>query len=457
MSDPTLFHGIAVVIDDEIADQNSGIRAIQSQIEQEGCSVIGMPDIPGGAKLGNLKSASFFVVDWNLYAAPLGEDIGVGASIIPAGLKRENARRVIEFLKNLKQVRFAPVFIFTAGPTDEVISLLKKHGDLYAENAPSHIFVKTKAEVLDKGVFNILAESLQQTPSAYVLKEWERQYEQAKNKLFIDFYGNSVLWPLILWKTFQDDGVPPSVELGTLIGRNLLSRMTPFMFDLSSFDSTLLDTLQGDRENYRAILIKVLEGERFLPGDQLHMESAAPGDVFKDGKHYWVNIRPDCDCVARNSAEQDAIQLYLLEGSKLSSGQVKYDEAHGLLVERDTETIMFPMNNGATVSFRFKDLQIRSWGEIKAKRIGRLLAPFLTRLQQRYSAYLQRPGLTRVPEAVLDLPVAAVTSGVQTAPKQTQVAPAGVGGGHPQSRFRRLVSLARQFASQVVDVLKTKT
>ena len=454
MPDPTLFHGIAVVIDDEIADLNSGIHAIQSQIEQQGCSVIGMADLPGAAKLSNLKAASFFVVDWNLYAAPIGEGLGAGTSVIPANLKKENARRVIEFLKNLKQVRFAPVFIFTAGPADEVTDLLKKHSDLYDENAPSHIFVKTKDEVLEKGVFNVLAESLQQTPSAYVLKIWERQYEQAKNKLFLDFYGNSVLWPLILWKTFEDDGLPPSVELGNLIGRNLLSRMTPFLFDLNSFDHGVLDVLEGDHQSYKKILKKVLEGERFLPGDQLHLESAAPGDVFKNGKHYLVNIRPDCDCVARAATEQDAIQLYLLEGSKLSSGQVQYDAKHGLLLERDTEAIIFPMNNGATVSFRFKDLHIQTWGEIKGQRIGRLLPPFLTRLQQRYSAYLQRPGLTRVPEAALDLSTA--TSGAANASNQPERGSVASKGHQPDTRIRTLLLRARRFVSQIADAFRRR-
>jgi hypothetical protein len=404
MPDATLFHGIAVVIDDEINDPGSGIRAIQTQIETENCFVIGLTDIPDDpAKLGNLRAASFFVVDWNLNAVPLGEGLGAGAAFIPSELKKANAIRVIDFLKKLKDVRFAPVFIFTGGSVDEVETFLKKYPDLWDDKNPSHIFVKTKAEVRERGVFNVLADALRETPSAYVLKVWERQYDQAKNELFLDFYTNSVVWPLILWKTFEDDGVPPSVELGNLIGRNLLSRMTPFKFDLSSFGGELLKNLEADQENYRQTLVKVLEGEIFLPLHRLHSDSIAPGDVFKDGKHYLVNIRPDCDCIARSGEAQDSIELYLLEGSKLSSGQVNYDSDHGLIRERDTETIIFPINNGSTVSFRFKTLLVRTWGDYKAKRIGRLLPPFLTRLQQRYSAYSQRPGLTRVPKAALGL------------------------------------------------------
>jgi hypothetical protein len=404
MLDSSLFHGIVVVIDDEIEDPRSEIHAIQTQIEGAGCSVVGMKDIPEGPKLENLRAASFFVVDWNLSGVSLGEDLGSGVSPLPPRVKIENEKRVTDFLQRLQQVRFAPVFIFTAQPIDEVIGSLKKHPDLYDESAPSHIFVKTKNEVRDSGVFKVLEDALQRAPSAYVLKVWEREYERAKNELFLDFYTKSVVWPLIFWKTFEDDGVPPSVELGNLIGRNLLSRMTPFKFDLDSFKE-LVKSFEANPEKYRDILIKVLEGEIFLSKERLHSDSIAPGDIFRDGGHYWVNIRADCDCIARAGEPQDAVSLYLLKGDKLSPGQVKYDPQYGAMREQDTETVIFPIHDGKSVAFQFRELSVKSWGEYKEKRIGRLLPPFLTRLQQRYSAYSQRPGLTRVPkEAIASKP-----------------------------------------------------
>ncbi len=359
---------------------------------------------------------------------------------------RENTRRLVDFLKTLRQIRFAPVFIFTAGPVTEVTDLLKKHPDLYD---PSYIFIRTKDEVKATGVFNVLSDSLRQAPSAYVLKVWERQYENAKNQLFLDFYGKSVLWPLILWNTFEQDGVPPSAELGNLIGRNLLSRMTPFQFDLTSFDHEPLKALEKSPD-YTKILRKVLEGERFIQADQLHEDSVAPGDVFKDGKHYLVNVRPDCDCIARPDAPQDSIELYLLEGSKLSSGQVHFDPEYGEIRERDTETIIFPMDEGASVSFRFKNLRIKTWGELKAMRIGRLVPPFLTRLQQRYSSYLQRPGLTRVPEAAFAI-ASTATPARGSARSQRQQATPSV------DLRQQLINSWLQFKSRVLTVWRKIT
>jgi hypothetical protein len=404
MPDSTLFHGIAVVIDDQIVDERSRIWQIQTEIKNVGCHVISMQDLPNADQLANMRSVSFFVVDWNLTATAIGDDLGVGTSLIPKDVLKRNAARIVEFLKELKKVRFAPVFIFTDQPVETVARHLKKHSELYDEAESTHIFIKSKADVLASGVFNVLSESLKNAPSAYVLKTWEREYERAKNALFLDFYDKSVYWPVLLWKTFQDDHVPPSIELGNLIGRNLLSRMTPFEFDLGPFEEALSD-LVTDKENYRKLLLKVLEGERFLSKQQLHVTSVAPGDVFKQGKHYYINIRPDCDCISWDVSKQDAVELYLLEGSKLTEPQFErlYDSQYGLVRESDSQCIVFAIKDGATVSFAFKTLKVEPWGQWKDKRIGRLLPPFLTRLQQRYSDYLQRPGLTRIPQQTLKL------------------------------------------------------
>jgi hypothetical protein len=91
---------------------------------------------------------------------------------------------------------------------------------------------------------------MKEAPSVYVLKKWERAYASAKNELFLDFYAKSVHWPLVLWNTYKEDHVPPSAELGSLIGRNLLSRMIPFDFDLGPFDGAF-KVLETDESKSR--------------------------------------------------------------------------------------------------------------------------------------------------------------------------------------------------------------
>ena len=73
MPDPALFHGVAVIIDDEIYS-DPGIQRIQEQIKDTGCYVVALEALPDEAHLANLSGASFFIVDWNLYGAALRSD-----------------------------------------------------------------------------------------------------------------------------------------------------------------------------------------------------------------------------------------------------------------------------------------------------------------------------------------------------------------------------------------------
>jgi len=164
MTDLNLFPGIAVLIDDEIGDRHSNIRSIQTQIEENGCHVVGLAAIPDANKLANLAAASFFVVDWNLYGKALGDELDIGAVATPAGLAKDRTSEMVGFLKNLKKVRFAPVFIFTNESVTGIESELREHPDLYDENDPSHIFVVSKADILEKGVFNVLAAWVRKHP-----------------------------------------------------------------------------------------------------------------------------------------------------------------------------------------------------------------------------------------------------------------------------------------------------
>src|ERR1039458_4113032 len=207
---------------------SSSVIEIKKAIEEAGCHVVPLSGIPSEASVSNLREVAFFVLDWKLYGTALKELGGGEAIIPPAGMVEDNEKSIFTFLRALKKVRFAPVFIFTDDSVEEIKEKLKKHADLYDETDPSHILVMAKGEVSKTGLFAVLTKWMGDAPSVYVLKTWERAYEHAKNQLFLDFYVKSTFWPLILWKNFKDDSVPPAALMGDLIGRNLTSRMTKF-------------------------------------------------------------------------------------------------------------------------------------------------------------------------------------------------------------------------------------
>src|SRR5258708_38425437 len=99
-----------------------------------------MAAIPDAKQLANLTAASFFVVDWNLYGKALGDESDIGVTT-PAGLAKDRTSEMVGFLKDLKKVRFAPVFIFTNESVTGVESELREHPDLYDENNLSHTLI----------------------------------------------------------------------------------------------------------------------------------------------------------------------------------------------------------------------------------------------------------------------------------------------------------------------------
>jgi hypothetical protein len=414
MSDATLFHGIAVVIDDEIHDPKASVVEIKKDIENAGCHVVQLAGIPSEASVSNLREVAFFVLDWKLYGTALKEASGGEVVAAPAAMVEANEESIFKFLRELKKVRFAPVFIFTDDDVNDIKEKLRGQADLYDEADPSHILVMAKSEVSKSGLFTVLTNWMGAAPSVYVLKTWEREYERAKNQLFLDFYTKSTLWPLIVWKNFKDDSVPPAALLGDLIGRNLTSRLTTFDCNLEPFEK-LLEGVNKDSEEYKATVRRVLEGERFLAAARLDSGSFEPGDIFQTEEDYWINIRPDCDCIPKGNDKLDNLDLYLLKGSVRTFADLKYDDEYGLIPEQDNEAIIFPVYEGKALCFKFRKIHTKKFKEIKTKRIGRLLPPFLTRLQQRYSSYLQRPGLSRLPSAAFPAPVpAAIAPAIET-------------------------------------------
>ncbi|AMP06516.1 hypothetical protein [Collimonas pratensis] len=412
----SLFHGITVLIDDEVADPNSSISKLADQIEAENCHVIRIPKLPTDAQLDSLTEAAFFILDWNLYNIAVDAELADEMSGIklPEGLSKEHIQENIAFIKKIRERRFTPIFIFTNEDIDTVKRVLEKN-KLYLNGPSDHIFVQKKRTVIESGVFHILSEWLKTHPSAYVLKRWEAAYMKTRNAFFVDFYSFSRLWPVVLWKTYTADGVSEAAELTNVIGRNILSRLAPVQFSSEILASAAhFDALKTEVSSKE--VRDVLEGERFIRNDRLQADVSV-GDIFKYKQKYFINVRPECDCVARDGESADSIELYLVRGDAIPEDKLhdSYASEFGNFKETDTTSVVFAMGNGVTVRFQFKALKIASWGEWKGRRIGRLIPPYSTKVQQRFAAFIQRIGLGRIPEHAINFPTNGPTSSATAA------------------------------------------
>ena len=391
-----LMSGIGVVIDDAYDEhcvdpvdedrQADPIFEIVEQIGQEWnlpfLTASSMP--PEDAWPGLLRAASFILLDWRLW--PVG-----ATQLEQAGIERN-----IRFLNEAKDY-FVPVFIFTNESPEDVTARLPE--GVYPEEAPekSFVFVRKKANLLTDGAldFGHMEQWLTGNASVYALKTWDCVFHAAKKELFGSMYARSPDWPRVFWKAYADDGVDPSSSLTHLINDSLRGRMRT-----SAFEAEVLAEPAAEvrREDLQALIAETsVRPQEVLPGDEIGC-----GDMFRQpqGK-FLLNLRPDCDCVPRGGAELDDVELYCVEGKRMRPVEVREGYKEGHFNERVWEAVAFSVHERRSVRFDFRKFCVRKFSELKNQRIGRLLHPYLTRIQQRFGLYLQRQGLPRIPEEAI--------------------------------------------------------
>ena len=382
-----LMSGIAVVIDDFYGkngsvDENDKIFELVQSIESEWkIPFYKTHEIPSDEIVNNLlQSASFILLDWKLWPS--------GAT----DLERDGIENNISFLKQARDY-FVPVFIFTNESEDDITDEIS---DLYDKDnlERNFIFIKNKTE-LASGISEPIKDWLQGNASVYTLKTWEQTFYKAKRNLFSSMYGKSPDWPKVFWKAYEDDGVAPSSSMTRLINDSVLGRMETGLFE-KEYLSSNISTISSEE-------IKLIITEAsFVQKENLSGNELRAGDLFKQSQSkYLLNIRPDCDCVPRANDQED-IELYCIKGKRMGASEIKDLYDNGRFNERVSESIVFAGHDNKAIKFNFGELHLKKYSQIKNQHVGRLIHPHVTRIQQRYSAYLQRQGLPRIPKEAIE-------------------------------------------------------
>ena len=393
-----LFKGIAVVIDDEIRDSDSSIYNILNQLKTESIPYVEYDSLPDERIIENLHNVSFVLLDWKLNDSLSKDDISEGVKL-PNELSQTNEASNIEFLKKIQENCFCPIFIFTDENIDDIILKLKRER-LYRNNSCNAILIKSKSEFKESGtLFSNLERWLKETAPIYLLKEWDYSYQKSKSSLFIDFQKRSADWVKILWQTYKGDNVNPCVELESFISRSIITQMMPLELDNSIFVNSSSDI---DRTE----LVSCLERQCYVQNNFLDSTMPETGDIFEISNDFYVNIRPSCDLISRDGTPLDDIDLYLLKAEKirkLQSIKEYFNDKYGHFEENDTYYLVYPICSGYLLKLKFRELRQEKWRNIKFSRNGRLLPPYITKLQMKYSAYLQRQGFPKIPNELFGL------------------------------------------------------
>lgn len=402
-----LFNGIAVVIDDKVNDDSDHITTILEQLDNSSIPVLKYDSIPNSNTIIMFYGISFVLLDWRLSDNPFTDEDKIEGVTLPSTVDEYNAKDNIEFIKNLMNVCYCPIFIFTNESTEYIEKLLSKELTISSLHN-SNIFVKSKLDITnEKDIMTTITEWLQDTPSVYVLKQWDANISACKTRLFNEYQNYNTNWPVVLWKAFKEDGIVASKALNDTLMTNLLSRVPSYSFDSLILDKSLEDIKQHE-------IRMILEGERYLRNSNLYESDIGTGDIFKKcvtdedtdctDYIYYLNIRPQCDLTREENPK-----LYLIKGKSCeinNKGNInniaKYHK--GKYLEKVNHGIIAFIDGGQVVEFSFVELEVISWLDIRDYRIGRLLPPYINQFQQRYGLYMQRVGLSRIPDQAVKQP-----------------------------------------------------
>ena len=390
--------GIGLVIDDELDDKKANIQKIVSNIKKHHIPLVLSNELPDITFSNNLNSISFIILDWEL--SPKIQRLKQKGVSIPQSLLEENKNEIIEFLNYIKNNIFCPVFILSNENINNIRSYLEEK-ELINDNQTNFIFIKSKSDSLYfRSIQSYIKKWIKNNPPLYVLHMYENALAKAKNETFATFYSLSKSWPIVLYNNAQKDEIDYSGEIITTISKNIETRM-PYL--------SLCENIFKHRKKIRKEEVKkVIEGQTFIENQKLKDDDIDTGDIFlgKDSEEdvYYINIRPTCNLRPQKGKTVDDVKLYLLSGKeyKIPSDQKSINEE----LKNDAEQghsyyKLYCLYNGKHIKFRFKNLSIKTRKQLKkeckAERIGRIIPPYITELRSRYTTYLNRQGLPRIP------------------------------------------------------------
>ena len=392
--------GIGLVIDDELPEQNSSINKIVLDLQKHGIPLVLNNRLPETNLLNNLNSISFIILDWEL-SVEIREAKKLGVTVSQSLIDKER-EEILKFLMYVKNNIFCPVFILSNEDIHAIQSYLQDK-NLINTTQTNFIFVKSKStSLLFKQLRSNINRWIKDNPPLYVLNMYEKALAKAKNETFSSFYNLSTVWPTVLYKNAQNDNVDYSTEIFNTIIRNVESRI-PYI----QLSEDILKSKKRVKVDEKDIQ-KVIEGQTFIDNEKLKEDDLDVGDIFlgkESGQDtYYINIRPTCNLRPYDGESVEDVRLYLLKGEEFEIPTKKASIKEELILDGKqghSYYKIYCLYNGKHVKFKFKNLNIMKLKQLKtekkAKRIGRVLPPYITELRSKYTSYLNRQGLPRIP------------------------------------------------------------
>lgn len=346
-------------------------------------------------KFLDFNSLSFIILDWEFSPFIEEENISSGVTI-GSQFKKVAEDKVLNFIKEIRETRFVPLLIVTNN-LPEAKNAIESAGFL-DENSLVDITSK-ESIATEESLECEISKVFGNKPALNFYKQWAESVDGALLSLFNDLkqYGHG--WIKVLYNCFlEDQGTLTNPQIATYEVENFLNdwlKNSTMVFD---FD---FESIPNGDNIEKLIMRNIIERTMTIPAT----EKSMCGDIYKiDEKNYVINISPQCD-LERDSDPK----VILLKGNELKDNKIKPClEEHpviwhnGAFIDSATNcTIAFIDNK--IIKFDLKDFEYAKLSESKSienveGKLKRLLPPHITKLQHRFSQYITRDSLMRLPD-----------------------------------------------------------
>ena len=391
--------GPVVVIDNKVKDPSSSVRPIVDDLEAAGVLVLAMSEAPDARFEQSLAHCALIVLDWDL----LDLDPGVAA---PAGLKEENDRSQCELVDRLLKLSPNSVFIVSADSPDDIRRKLASFG--LGASKMLRVSVTSKADYTSGSVLAQLEAVLRSHAGTFALSRWDVAYDLGRREFFGEIQEIAPDWAPVLWAAFGSDSVAPDKDFAEVIARNILNRMRPVDFETDATGTA------SDMDSVR----RIIHRSSVIPASSLNPMQLSPGDIYVSAAEdmppaqIHICVSADCDLARRpgaDSSEVVSVPAILLKAKLIAPSE--YRRERGVLRvngDRDSSrmAILEVLTEGADpYRVLYSSWEVISLPSVELVRIGRLLDPYTTLLQEGFGAFLHRRGLPHLPDGFSLVPI----------------------------------------------------
>ena len=389
----------AIIIDDEVLDKETRAGRITKEFEDKGVCFVKYKEVPDAQQWVSFDKFSFLIVDWKIedenrkrIAAATG---GVGITQYSEEIEKE----LIDFLCYMVGEFLMPVFVFSQENVTPIKDKIKTVDILNKALERNQLFVRTKQHASNADIEELMYKWCKENPAVYTLKSIDSSINKARNSLFKSLYESKPEWPLIVYQTIQKD-IPSdgNEEFGEFLINSLLGRI-----DFLEFDQDILTKSHGSLEENE--IISIYSNSKLYTYERSQPKGPHTGDLYvlegvgNDKEEFYLNITAGCDLRNKN--------MIFLKGNICKN--YNYHEAYGL-INKSVSTYIPLLHGHRCVEFFYKNYiatemkdhyKALGCGGKTYKRIGRLIHPYITVIQEGFSRYICRQGLSRHPDSIL--------------------------------------------------------